>query len=68
LIIPVTIGFVTGHFEDKTMVAYYRSEVAIARLFIRVQYRSTFPQRGAVSLRRLGREMRGSLVRVNPPP
>jgi hypothetical protein len=32
-------GVVTGHFEDKTIVAYYRSEAAIARLFIRVQYR-----------------------------
>jgi hypothetical protein len=30
---------VTGHFEDKTIVAYRRSEAAIARLFIRVQYR-----------------------------
>jgi hypothetical protein len=39
LIIPVVTGVVTGHFEDKTIVAYCRSEAAIARLFIRVQYR-----------------------------
>jgi hypothetical protein len=32
-------GVVTGHFEDKTIVAYCRSEAAIARLFIGVQYR-----------------------------
>jgi hypothetical protein len=30
---------VTGHFEDKTIVACCRSEVPTARLFIRVQYR-----------------------------
>ena len=29
----------TGHFEDKTIVAYCRSEAAIALLIIRVQYR-----------------------------
>src|SRR6266481_7744824 len=39
LIISGTAGVVTGHFEDKTIVAYCRSEAAIARLFIRVQYR-----------------------------
>src|SRR5258705_5617197 len=39
LIIPGTTGVATGHFEDKTIVAYCRSEAALARLFIRVRYR-----------------------------
>jgi hypothetical protein len=39
LIIAGMTGVVTGHFEDKMIVAYCRTEVAIARLFIRVQYR-----------------------------
>ncbi len=39
LILPGATGVATGHFEDKTIVAYCRSEAATARLFIRVQYR-----------------------------
>jgi hypothetical protein len=39
LIIPGTTGVVTGHSEDKAIVACCRSEVAIACPFIRVRHR-----------------------------
>jgi hypothetical protein len=37
ILITGAIGVATGHFEDKMIVAYCRSEAAIARLFIRVR-------------------------------
>jgi hypothetical protein len=53
LIIPAMIGVVTGHFEDKTMVAYCCSEVAIAPFHFACNIESALPQRGGVSPRRL---------------
>jgi hypothetical protein len=49
LIIPGTTGVVTGHFEDKAIVACCHSEVAIVCPFIRVGYRVRPAQRAKVA-------------------
>jgi hypothetical protein len=52
ILITGATGVATGHFEDKTIVAYCRSEAAIARLFIRVRDRV----RSALGLQEQGRD------------
>jgi hypothetical protein len=58
ILITGATGVATGHFEDKTIVAYCRSEAAIARLFIRVRDRV----RSALEHHRIGVVVDGSDV------